>query len=185
MVHTGVKVFERNSQARTSMEFRVCQEGLGLVLPYMTQRVSRWGVGHAANVCCCCCCGCFKCHPQARATPPTSRGRPGPLSTRAYKLISLLFRMLQRTFVYTPGSIRTSSEKGSEVPVVKSPSPPFVCDFICGFGWHPPKEPPAPPPRKQAWKYGLLLSPPRPRYVGVSFLVLSACPRCLQASICR
>ena len=42
MVHTGVKVFERNSNARSAIEFRVCQEGLGLVLPYMTKRVSRW-----------------------------------------------------------------------------------------------------------------------------------------------
>ncbi|CAN0294717.1 unnamed protein product, partial [Ectocarpus sp. 4 AP-2014] len=41
MVHTGVKVFERNSQARCAIEFRVCQEGLGVVLPYMTKRVTR------------------------------------------------------------------------------------------------------------------------------------------------
>lgn len=41
MVHTGVKVFERNSQARCTIEYRVCQEGLDLVLPYMTKRVTR------------------------------------------------------------------------------------------------------------------------------------------------
>lgn len=41
MVHTGVKVFERNSSARSVLDFRVCQEGLDLVLPYMTRRVTR------------------------------------------------------------------------------------------------------------------------------------------------
>ncbi|CAN0442190.1 unnamed protein product, partial [Hapterophycus canaliculatus] len=41
MIHTGVKVFERNSQARSAIEYRVCQEGLELVLPYMTKRVTR------------------------------------------------------------------------------------------------------------------------------------------------
>lgn len=41
MVHAGVKVFERNSNARSSIEFRICQEGLDIVLPYMTKRVTR------------------------------------------------------------------------------------------------------------------------------------------------
>lgn len=56
MVHTGVKVFERNSNARSAIDFRVCQEGLGLVLPYMTKRITRWAA--AVLVCCCCCCCC-------------------------------------------------------------------------------------------------------------------------------
>lgn len=41
MVHAGVKVFERNSNARSTIEFRICQEGLDIVLPYMTKRVTR------------------------------------------------------------------------------------------------------------------------------------------------
>ncbi|CAN0429728.1 unnamed protein product, partial [Discosporangium mesarthrocarpum] len=41
VIHTGVRVFDRNSNVRGTIEYRVCQEGLEVVLPYMTKRVAR------------------------------------------------------------------------------------------------------------------------------------------------